>query len=81
MTLAMIRNIKLLLKTMIFELPKNAKSQVLCIKGKRACPPEDIGGVWVYNEILSELKDKSSDKFKELKTKYDKELIDFFGQI
>lgn len=35
----------------------------------------------VYNEILSELKDKSSDKFKELKTKYDKELIDFFAKF
>lgn len=23
-----------------------------CIKGKRACPPEDIGGVWGYEEYL-----------------------------
>lgn len=26
-----------------------------CIKGKRACPPEDIGGVWGYEEYLEKL--------------------------
>jgi hypothetical protein len=24
----------------------------VCLKGKRACPPEDIGGVWGYAEFL-----------------------------
>lgn len=24
----------------------------VCLKGKRACPPEDCGGVWGYNRIL-----------------------------
>ena len=27
-----------------------------CIKGKRACPPEDCGGVYMYNEIQAALK-------------------------
>ncbi|MDN7024153.1 plasmid pRiA4b ORF-3 family protein [Methanoculleus sp. FWC-SCC1] len=27
-----------------------------CIKGKRACPPEDIGGVWGYYDLLEDLK-------------------------
>ncbi len=24
----------------------------VCVKGKRACPPEDVGGVWGYEEFL-----------------------------
>jgi hypothetical protein len=28
-----------------------------CIKGKRACPPEDVGGIWRYDFFLEALKD------------------------
>ncbi len=28
-----------------------------CIKGKRACPPEDVGGVWGYERFLEALQD------------------------
>jgi hypothetical protein len=28
-----------------------------CIKGKRACPPEDVGGVWGYAHFLEALND------------------------
>ncbi len=28
-----------------------------CIKGKRACPPDDVGGVWGYQEFLEIIKD------------------------
>ncbi|MGQ9888920.1 MAG: plasmid pRiA4b ORF-3 family protein [Aggregatilineales bacterium] len=24
----------------------------VCVKGRRACPPEDVGGVWGYKEFL-----------------------------
>jgi hypothetical protein len=28
-----------------------------CLKGKRACPPEDIGGPWGYQEFLDAIND------------------------
>ncbi len=29
----------------------------LCIKGKRACPPEDVGGAWGYMEFVEAMHD------------------------
>jgi hypothetical protein len=37
-------------------LPAEQKPPV-CITGKRACPPEDVGGVWGYTTFLQALKD------------------------
>ncbi|MFN3334675.1 MAG: plasmid pRiA4b ORF-3 family protein, partial [Caldilinea sp.] len=31
----------------------------LCLAGKRACPPEDVGGVWGYESFLATLSDPS----------------------
>ncbi len=28
-----------------------------CVKGKRACPPEDVGGVWGFAEFLEAMND------------------------
>jgi hypothetical protein len=28
----------------------------VCITGKRACPPEDVGGVWGYDDFLEAIK-------------------------
>jgi len=28
-----------------------------CLKGKRACPPEDVGGVWGYADFLEIMRD------------------------
>jgi hypothetical protein len=39
-------------------LPKESKvSYPLCIKAKRACPPEDCGGAWGYIEFLEAIQD------------------------
>ena len=29
----------------------------ICLKGKGACPPEDVGGVWGYGDFLEAIKD------------------------
>jgi hypothetical protein len=33
-----------------------------CIKGKRACPPEDVGGIWGYDDFLAAIKDPNHDE-------------------
>ena len=39
-------------------LPKEPNiSYPLCIKAKRACPPEDCGGAWGYTEFLEAIQD------------------------
>src|SRR5690606_24263422 len=32
------------------------KKRACCIDGKRACPPEDVGGVWGYPEFLEAIR-------------------------
>jgi hypothetical protein len=43
---------------------KNTKYPI-CIAGRRACPPEDCGGIWGYEGLLKIIKNK---KHKEHKT-------------
>jgi hypothetical protein len=37
-----------------------------CIKGKRACPPEDCGGIWGYENLLEIIKDPSHSEHEEM---------------
>lgn len=34
----------------------------LCVEGERACPPEDVGGVWGYAEFLEALADPNHEQ-------------------
>ena len=38
-----------------------------CVKGKRACPPEDIGGFWGYQEFLSAWTDPEHPEHEEMR--------------
>jgi hypothetical protein len=37
--------------------PEPGASYPLCIKGRRACPPEDVGGTWGYADFLDAIRD------------------------
>ena len=37
----------------------------VCVEGARACPPEDVGGVWGYAEFLEALADPRHERHKE----------------
>ena len=40
--------------------PRNSEralSQTLYLAGERACPPEDVGGIWGHEEFLDAIRD------------------------
>ncbi len=37
-----------------------------CVTGKRACPPEDCGGIWGYADLLAILEDPKHEEYKEM---------------
>lgn len=37
-----------------------------CLEGERACPPENSGGVWGYQELLEQLEDPEDPNFDDL---------------
>jgi hypothetical protein len=37
--------------------PEPGQQYPVCVKGKRACPPEDVGGVWGYEGFLEAIGD------------------------
>ncbi|MCP4606068.1 MAG: hypothetical protein GY847_37085 [Proteobacteria bacterium] len=36
--------------------PEPGQQYPVCVKGKRACPPEDVGGVWGYDTFLEAIR-------------------------
>ncbi|ODS41191.1 hypothetical protein BEH94_09650 [Candidatus Altiarchaeales archaeon WOR_SM1_SCG] len=52
----------------------------VCIKGKRACPPEDCGGTYGYEEFLEAIKDPEHEEHDEMLNwigeKFDPEYFD-----
>ncbi len=47
---------------------KQCETPVMCLTGKRACPPDDVGGVGGYENFCSIMADKSHPEYKEYKT-------------
>lgn len=44
---------------------EKGKKYPLCVEGERACPPEDVGGVWGYAEYLEALADPQHEAHEE----------------
>jgi hypothetical protein len=38
-------------------IPPEGGQYPVCLAGERACPPEDVGGVWGYEEFLEAIRD------------------------
>jgi Plasmid pRiA4b ORF-3-like protein len=45
--------------------PEEGLRYPLCLKGKRACPPEDVGGVWGYENFLEAIHDPNHEEHDE----------------
>jgi hypothetical protein len=45
---------------------EKSSDRPVCIAGKRACPPEDVGGVWGYQDFLKTISDPDHPEHEEL---------------
>jgi hypothetical protein len=62
-------------------LPANPEVKYpLCLDGKRACPPEDCGGVWGYADLVKVLRNPAHPDYKDMRAwagrKFEPEVFD-----
>lgn len=46
--------------------PEEGVQYPVCLKGKRACPPEDCGGIWGYQRLLEVIQDPNDEEYAEM---------------
>lgn len=46
--------------------PEEGQAYPVCVKGKRACPPEDCGGLWGYYNLLEILGNPKDEEYEEM---------------
>jgi len=46
--------------------PTAGQRYPICLKGKRACPPEDVGGIWGYADFLEAIQDPNNPDHEDL---------------
>ena len=59
--------------------PEEGKAYPVLITGRRACPPEDIGGIFQYNHILEVLSDPEGEEYEEVTSWLDMDFFDPAG--
>jgi hypothetical protein len=47
--------------------PAEKAKYPICLEGERACPPEDVGGIWGYQEFLAAIADPKHEQHRELR--------------
>lgn len=45
---------------------EDGKTYPVCLTGKRACPPEDCGGIWGYSDFLEAVQDPDHPEHEEM---------------
>lgn len=45
--------------------PEEGREYPLCLAGERACPPEDVGGVWGYMDLVEAIEDPEHERHEE----------------
>jgi len=48
-------------------LPYERKTKISCMKGVRACPPEDCGGIYGYCDMIRVLSDENNPEYEDMK--------------
>jgi len=43
--------------------PEPGAQYPICLAGKRACPPEDCGGIWGYDDLLEIIRDPTHEEY------------------
>ena len=46
--------------------PETGVNYPICLTGKRACPPEDCGGIWGYGDLLEAIQDPAHPEHEEM---------------
>ena len=46
--------------------PEQGKRYPVCLEGERACPPEDVGGVFGYADFVESIQNPDNDEHEEL---------------
>lgn len=48
-------------------LPASEEKYPICLAGERACPPEDCGGTWGYEELIEIMKNPKHEEYENMK--------------
>lgn len=56
---------EIVVEKILDSLPEGVQQVPYCIEGERACPPEDCGGIWGYEELVEISKDKNHPDYEE----------------